>query len=120
MVVVTAKTFIFSLEKKRKRRKERKRKGREKREKKEGRDWYIQKTVNILLFWLVWSYDSQTLCSHMEICEDLRLSNVRIHCSKSLVKHVLAYIGKLGRGAAKAGGYVSKDTEHIVTYGFVL
>ena len=104
LVVVIAKTFIFSLEKKRKRRKERKRKGREKREKKEGRDWYIQKTINILLFWLVWSYDSQTLCSHMEICEDLCLSNVRIHCSKSLVKHVLAYIGKLGRGAAKAGG----------------
>ena len=41
LVVVTAKTFIFSLEKKRKRRKEKKRKGREKREKKEGRDWYI-------------------------------------------------------------------------------
>jgi len=36
--VVIAKTFIFSLEKKRKRRKERKRKGREKRGKKEGRD----------------------------------------------------------------------------------
>ena len=35
LVVVIAKTFIFSLEKKRKRRKERKRKGREKREKKE-------------------------------------------------------------------------------------
>ena len=41
MVVVIAKTFIFSLEKKRERRKERKRKGREKRGKKEGRDWYV-------------------------------------------------------------------------------
>ena len=50
MVVVIAKTFIFSLEKKRKRRKERKRKGREKKEKKEGRDWCIQKTINVLLF----------------------------------------------------------------------
>ena len=47
LVVVIAKTFILSLEKKRKRRKERKRKGREKREKKEG-DMY--KTINILLF----------------------------------------------------------------------
>ena len=40
LVVVIAKTFIFSLEKKRKRRKERKRKRREKRGKKEGGDWY--------------------------------------------------------------------------------
>ena len=32
------------------------------------------------------------------------VSNTPIHCSKSLVKHVLVYIGKLWWGAAKAGG----------------
>ena len=32
------------------------------------------------------------------------VSNIPIHCSKSLVKHVLVYIGKLWWGAAKAGG----------------
>ena len=31
------------------------------------------------------------------------VSNTPIHCSKSLVKHVLVYIGKLWWGAAKAG-----------------
>jgi len=55
VVVVIAKTFIFSLEKKRKRRK---RKRGKKRGKKEGGDWYM----------FIRSYDSQTLCIISEIC----------------------------------------------------
>ena len=98
LVVVIAKTFIFSLEKKRKRRKERKRKGREKREKKKGKDWYVQKTISILLFGWCGPMTLKLFASIWRFCYDLRRTNIPIHCSKSLVKYVLVYIVKLWWG----------------------
>ena len=69
-------------------------------------------------FWLVWSYDSQTLCSHMEICEDLRLSKVRIHCSKSWLSMCWLILANLDEELLKQEDKcdIAKDTEHIVTW----
>ena len=92
LVVVIAKTFIFSL----KRRGKGGRKGREREERREERrrgeiGMYRRLCISAGMGPLT----LKLFASYRRFCEICAASNTRIHFSKSLVKHVLVYIVNL-------------------------